>query len=128
MTTKNQRILWLSPLHLGQEHDFSIFKQEVQHLPFEAKTVHVDLGFLSIDKKLPPQTDVKIPHKKSRGKKLSKKQKEENKILARNRVVVEHTLARLKVYFILRIENRMHSTIKFDQCAELCAMLANFKL
>lgn len=128
MTTKNQQIVWMSPLHLGSEHDFNIFKKEAQHLPFDSKTIHVDLGFQSIDKKVSPKTNIKIPHKKPRGGELSKKQKEENRILARERVTVEHAIARMKVYFILRIENRMHSTIKLDQCAELCAMLSNFKL
>jgi hypothetical protein len=128
ITDKKQRILWMSPLHLGSEHDFCIFKQEAQHLPFENKPLHVDLGFQGIAKKLRKTNLLHIPHKKPWKKELTQKQKDENRILARFRVTVEHALARLKAFFILRIENRMHSTIKLDQCAEICAMLANFKL
>lgn len=70
---------------------------------------------------------VNIPHKKPPKKQLTAARKAENTVLARVRVVVENTIAKMKSYFILRIENRMKKKIYLDDAVELCAALANFK-
>ena len=77
MSDENRRVHWMSPLYLGSVHDFTIFKQEAQHLPFEEKTLHVDLGFQGIAKIVGEKTQLNIPHKKPHKKELSKEQKQE---------------------------------------------------
>ena len=51
-----------------------------------------------------------MPHKKPKGKKLTKEQKDENTQLASERVIVEHSIGGLKRYRILsdrlRVKNR----------------------
>jgi len=57
--------------------------------------VNVDLGFQGIKKDY-PDLDIKIPHKKPRGRELTKKQKEENRKLSSRRVLAEHTIGGIK--------------------------------
>jgi len=86
----------------------------------------VDLVFLGIEKYC-PASNLAIPYKKAKNEKLSEEEKKENSILSSFRVRVENSIAMLKRYFILRIENRMHEEEKLDQAVELCALLWNFK-
>ena len=110
----------------GKKHDFSIFKKIFKKSHFPDFNVWVDLGFQGIVKFL-KNAIIKVPHKKPKNGKLTQEQKEYNCILSRTRVAVEHSIAMLKRYFILRIENRMHCQKKLDESVELCAMLWNFK-
>ena len=68
-----------------------------------------------------------MPHKSRKNAPLSLEQKEENTALSRIRVVVENSIAKMKSFFVLRIENRMKMKAKLDEAFEICAALANFK-
>ena len=62
--------------------------------------VRVDFGFQGFEK----DYDVKqlfLPHKKPKKKELTAEQKADNKVLASERVVVEHRIAGLKRFRIL---------------------------
>ena len=61
--------------------------------------VRVDLGFLGIEKDYRCKERL-IPHKKPKKRELTQEQKAENKLLARERIVVEHSIAGLKRYRI----------------------------
>jgi hypothetical protein len=58
---------------------------------------------------------------------LTEEQKRENRILAALRVVVENAIAKLKAFFILRIENRMKRKEKLADAFDICTLLVNFK-
>ena len=110
----------------GHLHDFTIFKKLFAGFDFSSFRIHVDLGFVGIQKAV--HTDaVNIPHKKPRGLPLTDQQKEENIALSRLRVVIENAFAKMKSFFVLRIENRMKNKQRLDEAMELCAGLANFK-
>ena len=107
-------------------HDFTLFKEALGRFDFSGFRVHVDLGFVGIEKAV--KTDkVNIPHKKWPKRDLSAHDKTENIALSRLRVVIENTFAKLKSFFVLRIENRMRNKLRLDEAIELCAGLANFK-
>ena len=74
-----------------------------------------------------PAAEINIPHKKPPKQELSEEKKAENTLLSRQRVVIENTFAKLKSFFVLRIENRMRNKQRLDEALELCASLANFK-
>jgi len=57
--------------------------------------VNVDLGFLGITKDY-PDLHIRIPHKKPRGRELTKEQKEENRKLSSRRVLAEHAIGGVK--------------------------------
>jgi len=68
-----------------------------------------------------------LPHKASKNKPLTAEQKNENTAQARIRIVVENAIAKIKSFFIFRIENRMKRKEKLDDAFEICASLVNFK-
>lgn len=91
-----------------------------------AYRLHVDAGFVGIKKAINYQ-DVWIPYKASKNHPLTTMQKISNRLFAHVRIVVENALAKVKSFFILRIENRMRQKAKLTDSFQLCAALANFK-
>jgi hypothetical protein len=87
----------------------------------------VDLGFLGIATDYECK-EVLIPHKKPRKQELTLEQKAENKVLASERIVVEHAHAGLKRYRILSDRLRMHNLVLYDVVLGVCAGLWNFYL
>lgn len=69
----------------------------------ESVKILADLGFLGI-LKLHPNSE--IPHKGSKNKKLTKEQKQENKVLSRQRIVIEHVNRMMKIFLILKYPYR----------------------
>ena len=94
---------------------------------FTQLRVRVDLGFLGMEKDYPCK-ELFIPHKKPQKKELTPAQKEENKILASKRIVVEHALAGLKRYRILSDRLRIHNFATYDVILGVCAGLWNLYL
>lgn len=62
---------------------------------FQDFRIRVDLGFLGIEKDYECK-ELLIPNKKPKKQELTSEQKEENKVLAGKRIVVEHAIAGLK--------------------------------
>ena len=62
-----------------------------------------DSGFQGIHK---IHAESKIPHKNTKTKKLTKEQKQENRKLARERIVVEHVNRAMKIFLILKYPYR----------------------
>ena len=94
---------------------------------FTHSQVRVDLGFQGFEK----DYEVKklfLPHKKPKNKELTVEQKAENKVLAGERVVVEHRIAGLKRFRILSDRLRLHDLDLYNQILGLCAGLWNFRL
>lgn len=89
--------------------------------------VRVDLGFLGIEKDYTCK-ELLIPHKKPKKQELTPEQKAENKLLASERVVVEHSIAGLKRYRILADRLRMHDLDLYNVTLGVCAGLWNFRL
>jgi hypothetical protein len=59
-----------------------------------------DLGFLGVQKDFPEQK-LSLPIKKEKDCKLSPQEKDYNKDHSKRRIVIEHTICRLKKYRIL---------------------------
>ena len=121
-----KRILFASKAYDGRTHDFAIFKEIFAGLDFSRFETHVDLGFLGLGKNV-SGANVFIPHKATKNYPLTARQKEENTELSRLRVVVENAIAKIKSFFIMRIENRMKIKNKLNDAFHICAALANFK-
>jgi len=126
ISDSDKKIHFLSAMFEGSIHDFTLFKTSFGQGSFKAVSLHVDLGFLGIEN-YSQEAKINIPHKKPKNKKLSQAQKEDNRTLSSFRVSVENTIAMIKRYFILRIENRMHINKKLDSAVEICSLLWNFK-
>lgn len=123
---KKGRIIFVGQLFPGSQVDFTLFKKELSGFDYSKLQVWVDLGFTGIKNYL-TNSSVKIGHKKPKNQELTKEQKEENKQIAKVRVVVEHAIGGMKRYFILRDENRIRLRNKISEAVEICASLWNFK-
>ena len=73
---------------------YSIYKKNHPVIPKEVVNV-VDLGYLGIETDFPKQLSA-LPYKKKRNQFLSDDEKEYNKIHSKKRIIVEHTISRLK--------------------------------
>src|SRR6266498_2089144 len=69
--------------------------------------VRVDLGFLGIEKDYVCK-ELLLPNKKKKKRELSAEQKTENKLLASERIYVEHAIGGMKRYRILSDRLRIH--------------------
>ena len=90
----------------GRRHDYDLFKEEHPKLP-PGVSGAFDLGYLGVKKDFPKLTPM-IPFKRNRWhpRKLSKKKRSYNRKLSKVRVVVEHTISKLKKFRILGEEFR----------------------
>jgi len=85
-----------------------------------------DLGYLGIEKDFPEQLS-SLPYRKDRNHKLFKAQKEYNQEHAKKRIVIEHTICRLKKYRILAdvFRNKLR---KYNQVSDIVSGLVNYRI
>lgn len=96
----------------GAEHDFHLWKRTFEGTPSNV-TNEVDLGYLGMDKY---HQNSRIPHKNSKYHKLTEKEINENKNLAKDRIFIEHTNSWIKRFKILstRFRNHLSHFAKFS--------------
>jgi hypothetical protein len=85
-----------------------------------------DLGYLGVEKDFPEQLSA-LPYKKKRNSELSQVEKEYNKSHSKKRIVIEHTICRLKKYRIMSdiFRNRLR---KYDKVSDVVAGLVNYRI
>lgn len=129
LSNPTRRILYLSNCWVGKTHDYNMFQHEFppEQEWFTPFRVRLDLGFVGFDKEYQCK-ELFIPHKKPKKQELTPEQKAENKGLARERIVVEHSIAGLKRYRILSDRLRLHDLDLYNQILGVCAGLWNFRL
>ncbi len=126
VSTLNKRILFVSKAYGGHTHDFIIFKDVFATLDLSAYRLHVDAEFVGI-KKITTYKKVWIPYKASKNHPLTKIQKAIDYLFAHVRVAVENKIAKVKAFFILRIENWLRIKSKLEDAFQICTVLANSK-
>ena len=111
------KILSVSPASPGKVHDKKVYDRSRVLSP-PGTTRKGDLGYLG--------TSLSIPHKKPRGGSLTDEQKRRNRQHASERIVVEHTIGKMKVFKVAseRFRNpvKTHTTI-FKNVAGLYNLL-----
>lgn len=129
LSNPQRRVLYLSHCWVGKTHDYRMFKAEFppEQAWFENFRVRVDLGFLGFEQDYVCQ-ELLLPHKKKKRRELSPEQKEENKLLASNRIHVEHAIGGMKRYRILSDRLRVHDISLYNVILGVCAGLWNFYL
>jgi len=106
----------------GKVHDFKLFKQS--RIRLSQKTViKLDLGFLGMQK-LYPQAE--LPIKASKHHPLTKEQKQANKQLASERVLVEHINRECKIFKICK-ERYRGKHKNYEKTWKLVASIVNLK-
>ena len=85
-----------------------------------------DLGYLGVGKDYPEQLS-SLPYKKKKDQELSQEEKERNKSHSRKRIVVEHTICRMKKYRIMGdiFRNRLR---KCNGISDIVSGLVNYRI
>jgi hypothetical protein len=122
---KNGYILHKAAHKNGRKHDYGIYKKNHPITPKQVVNV-VDLGYLGVEKDYPEQLSA-LPYKKKKNQDLSQEKKEYNKIHSKKRIVIEHTICRLKKYRIMSeiFRNRLR---KYNKVSDIVAGLVNYRI
>ncbi len=101
-TDQDGAILTVEAGHRGPQADLKLYEEAPLPEPIADKPRRGDKGYHSQE---PPE--LTTPHKKPRGGELTEEQKAGNKESARQRIVVEHAIRRVKGFRILRDDYRL---------------------
>ncbi len=110
----------------GRKHDYDAYKKNHPVTPKQVVNV-LDLGYLGVETDFPEQLSA-LPYKKKKNQdELSQEEKEYNKIHSKIRIVVEHTISRLKKYRILAdvFRNKLR---KYNRVSDIIAGLINYRI
>jgi hypothetical protein len=85
-----------------------------------------DLGYLGMEKDYPDQLSA-LPYKKRYQKELSEEEIEYNRIHAKKRIAVEHTICQFKKYRIMSdiFRNKLR---KYNKVSDIVAGLVNYRI
>lgn len=94
---------------------------------FKNFRLRVDLGFLGLERDYVCK-ELLLPNKKKKKQELSNEQKDENKLLASERIYVEQAIGGMKRYRVLSDRLRVHDVELYNIILGVCAGLWNFYL
>ena len=119
-------ILHVSASHPGKVHDYKIFKQSKLGKSLKsAADIYLDSGYQGIQRNF-PNLNTHIPHKKSKNKKLTKRERRENRELSSQRISIEHRFAEIKKYRVLSETYRIPKR-NYNQDFRNVVSLVNFR-
>ena len=109
----------------GRRHDYDVYKENHPSTPKDVLNVF-DLGYLGVEKDFPEQM-LSIPIRKKRQQHLSQQERERNKSHSKMRIVIDHTICRLKKYRILAdvFRNKLR---KHNRVSDIIAGLINCRI
>jgi DDE superfamily endonuclease/Helix-turn-helix of DDE superfamily endonuclease len=109
----------------GANHDLTLLRTSgVLERLGEDEAAMMDKGSVGV-RTTHPGVPVVIPFKASRGHPLTEEQKESNRVVARYRVVVEHTMAQLNRFTVLRQVFRGQKRERHSEIVRVVAKLVN---
>lgn len=126
--SKRGRFLDISKSYPGRIHDKTVLVKErtVDKLPKQTRK-RMDKGYAAITQEY-PDSHIVLPHKRRRNSPpLTRGQKRANTIRAKQRIVAEHAIGRVKKYAVLADKYRS-DTDSYDQHFRNIAALCNFRL
>lgn len=118
-----RKVLWCSPTVPARGHDKIVADQARLRLPDKIDLLG-DSGFEGLEA---GQAGVVTPWKRRKGHSLHWKRRQFNRLLARHRIAVEHTLASVKRLRILRDEFRNRRKGMVDEVMVIGCTLHNFR-
>ncbi len=110
----------------GSRHDYNIYKENHPVTPKQFVNVF-DLGYLGIEQDYPEQLSSMPNRKKRNQQELPAEEKEYNKFHSKKRIVIEHTICRLKKY---RIQSKVfkNKLRKYDKISDIVSGLVNYRI
>jgi hypothetical protein len=109
----------------GRIHDYEIFKNKHPITPLQVENV-LDLGYLGVKNEFPTVKSV-LPFRKKRKSELSDGEKRYNRKYSKLRIIVEHTVSRIKKFGIMgtKFRNRLG---RYDHASDIVSGLVNFRI
>ena len=109
----------------GRRHDYDVYKKNHPVTPKDVVNVY-DLGYIGVEKDFPEQLS-SLPKKKKRNLDLLQEEKDYNKNHSRKRIVIEHTICRLKKYRIISdiFRNKLR---KYNRISDIVSGLVNYRI
>ena len=126
MVNKEGKILHKSRHHKkGRQHDYTVYKDEQPQTPSQVENV-LDLGYLGCEKDF-PTVKYSLPIKKKRYMEITEEQIEYNKNHSKMRVIIEHTICRIKKFCIMgtKYRNRLK---RYDHISDIVSGLVNYRI
>ena len=126
---RSGKIMHLSNSVGGKTHDYKLLKNSglMEKIPKQSKKL-TDTGYDGMSKDFPDHDGIVQPIKRRRGSpKLTKTQKQYNRIVSKKRILVEHVISRMKKYAVMGQQYR-HNLDQYDKDAKAVAALINFRL
>lgn len=125
MVNHNGLIFHKTGYKKGRRHDYGIYKKNHPATPKQVVNVF-DLGYLGVEKDFPQQLS-SLPNRKNRNQKISEEERCYNKDHSKRRIVIEHTICRLKKYRILAdvFRNRLR---KYNKVSDIVSGLVNYRI
>jgi hypothetical protein len=109
----------------GRKHDYDIYKNKHPTTPPQVENV-LDLGYLGVQNDFPTVKYV-LPFRKKRKRELSDEEKRYNGKHSKLRVIVEHTISRIKKFGIIGTKFR-NKLGKYDHVSDIVSGLVNFRI
>src|SRR4051812_30182503 len=103
----------------------TFIKRIILLLPKQVVNVF-DLGYLGVEKDFPQQLS-SLPNRKNRNQKISEEERYYNKDHSKRRMVIEHTICRLKKYRILADIFR-NNLRKHNKISDIVSGLVNYRI
>jgi len=109
----------------GRRHDYDIYKKNHPLVPKDVVNVF-DLGYLGVEKDYPEQLS-SLPNRKKRNPSQSTEERYYNKDHSKRRIIIEHTICRLKKYRILSdvFRNKLR---KHNKVSDIVSGLVNYRI
>ena len=123
MSNPTRKILYLSDTYEGSVHDKKICDEDPFDFQKEIELLQ-DLGYLG---HAPKNAKIQMPVKRSKYKKLTEEEKQENKMKSSRRVVVEHAISGIKRCRIVKDKFRYRRYGYDDLVMVLACGLHNFR-
>ena len=125
MVNSDGTILHKTSHDRGRIHDYEIFKNKHPTTPLQVENI-LDLGYLGVKDDFPTVKYV-LPFKKKRKSELSDEEKKYNRKHSKLRVIVEHTVSRIKKFGIMGTKFR-NKLGRYDHASDIVSGLVNFRI
>lgn len=125
MVNTESLILHKTGRRSGRKHDYDVYKHNHPITPLQVDNI-VDLGYLGIQKDFPTVKSV-LPIRKKKDTLLSNDDIKYNKKHSRLRIIVEHTICKIKKFGIMgtKFRNRLR---KYNDVSDIVSGLVNFRV
>ena len=111
----------------GRIHDYEVFKNKHPITPLQVENI-LDLGYMGVKNDFPTTVKYVLPFRKKRKKsELSDEEKRHNRKYSKLRVIVEHTVSRIKKFGIMGTKFR-NKLGRYDHASDIVSGLVNFRI